>query len=157
MLFKRYPKHPFVISERSKTLAASKPQRAAKKDQAKAPLFADQIKADHVDLNAVLARRMEMAQQFERERRRSEAQAWIKARSEFFAAQLDVQLKISIHWSCWHSRQAPANAGNFLYVVQLYTKPYRRVYDHQWQYWIKRLNGTVTALTPAQTVFDFAS
>lgn len=157
MLFKPYPKHPFVISDRSKALAASKPQRAAKKAQAKAPLLADQITADPVDVNAVLARRMQIAQQFERDRRRSEAVAWIKARAEFFAAPLDVQLKIAIHWSCWHSRSAPANAGNFLYVMQLYTKPYRRVYDHPWQYWIKRLNGTVTALSPTQAAFDFAS
>lgn len=123
MLFKRRPKYPELqLTQRQIAAMAAASKRRAKKLQAKLPLLAELIEVEEIDLEAVIDRRKDMAAKTEQYMRSRQAMHWREARAEFFAAPLDTQLKIAIHWACWSF--GPRDAGCFIYVMHQYTKPY---------------------------------
>lgn len=125
MLFKRRPKWPELqLTERQRAAMAAAPKRKAKKLQAKPPLLAELIEVEEIDLDAVIDKRKDMAAQSEKSFRDANAKAWCKGRAEFFAAPLETQLKVAVHWAFWNCQHAPATPTNFIYVVQRYTRPW---------------------------------
>jgi len=126
MIFKRRPKYPELqLTQRQISAMAAAPKRKAKKLQAKPPLLAELIEVEEIDLDAVIDKRKDMVAQSERYMRDQQAKFWREARAEFFAAPLETQLKIAIHWCYMTQRHMPATNGCFIYVVRQYTKPWR--------------------------------
>lgn len=140
MLFKRRPKWPELqLTQRQISAMAAAPKRKAKKLQAAMPLLADLIEVD-----AEIDKRKDMVAQSERYMRDQQAKFWREARAEFFAAPLETQLKIAIHWCYMTQRHMPATNGCFIYVVRQYTKPWRPADQRNpsvqaRQYWIDAL------------------
>ena len=145
MIFKRRPKYPELqLTQRQISAMAAAPKRKAKKLQAKLPLLADLIEVETIDLDAVIDKRKDMAAHSEQCFRDADAKAWRKGRAEFFAAPLETQLKIAVHWAFWYCQHAPATPTNFIYVVQRYTRPWspadqRNPSVQARQYWIDAL------------------
>lgn len=126
MIFKHRPKYPDLqLTQRQIAAMASAPKRKAKKLQTALPLLADLIEVEDIDLDAAIDKRKDMAAKTEREWRIYRAKEWREVRAEFFAAPLEMQLKIAIHWCCSTGHHMPATAGCFAYVMRQYTKPWR--------------------------------
>lgn len=145
MLFRRRPKYPELqLTQRQISAMAAAPKRKAKKLQAKLPLLAELIEVEEINLDAVIDKRKDMAAQSERYMRDQQAKFWRAGRAEFFAAPLETQLKIAVHWAFWNCQHAPATPTNFIYVVQRYTRPWspadqRNPNVQARQYWIDAL------------------
>lgn len=137
MLFDRRPKYPELhITDRQKAAIASKPTRQAAKLKAALPLFADQIHVEPVDVDQVISQRISQAQKTEQFWRTNIAKNWLEVRQEFFAASLETQLRIAIHWCCWRGPRTPSY---FFYVVRQYTKPWHVANDRDRKVRIRKL------------------
>lgn len=126
MIFKRRPKYPELqFSDRQIKAIQKRPERQAKRMRERLPLFADQIEVDAIDVDAEIDRRKLLAANSEQIFRNADAKNWREGRAEFFAAPLQIQIKVAIHWAFWCQTQCPAKPTYFIYVVQLYTRPWR--------------------------------
>ena len=125
MIFKRRTKYPELqLTQRQIAAMEKAPERRAKKQKAALPLLADLIEVESIDIDAVIDHRKNMAAQSERLHRDFDASVWRKARAEFFAAPLNVQLKIALHWCYSAGNHMPATPTNFSYIVRQHTKPW---------------------------------
>lgn len=126
MIFKRRPKYlELQLSDRQIKSLQQRPERQAKRLRERLPLFADQIEAEAIDVDAEIIRRKLLTAESEQYMRDQAAKSWCKGRAEFFAAPLHIQIKVAIHWAFWCQTHCPAKPTYFIYVVQLYTRPWR--------------------------------
>lgn len=111
-------------SARMLAMAKSKPERLAKKDRERLPLFADQIEAGPaVDIKDQMQRRQHQYDAAEKRMRDLDAKHWRKGRAIYFGATPDQRAQIQEQWNAW---RGPLKPGYFIYVAECVTGIYEQ-------------------------------
>lgn len=118
MLFDPYPKYDdYTFTDRKKSAYL----RKLKKEQAKYPLFSEQIASEQLSIEDEEIRRVEIARKSLISWRQMHARHWRESRALFRSLSKEAQLIVMNHWLAW---RGPRNPVCLFYLIRSYGVPF---------------------------------